>query len=52
VSAVILPNLGIAYVAPFRKNGYEVDLIEGNALSLNCTDYDRLKALILNISIY
>lgn len=45
-SAVILPNLGIAYLAALlRANGHEVDLIEGHALDLNLQQIvDRLKS--------
>ena len=45
-SAVILPNLGIAYLAALlRKHGHEVDLIEGNALDLKLQQIiDRLKS--------
>lgn len=45
-SAVILPNLGIAYLAALlRENGHEVDLIEGHALDLKLEQIiDRLKS--------
>ena len=45
-SAVILPNLGIAYLAALlRKHGYEVDLIEGHALDLSMQELiDRLNS--------
>lgn len=44
-SAVILPNLGIAYLAALlREKGHEVDLIEGHALDLKLEQIiDRLK---------
>lgn len=45
-SAVILPNLGIAYCAAIlRDNGHEVDLIEGHALDMELDQIvDRLNS--------
>jgi anaerobic magnesium-protoporphyrin IX monomethyl ester cyclase len=45
-SAVILPNLGIAYCAALlRENGHEVDLIEGHALDLTLEEIvDRISS--------